>query len=703
MTEVETPNPTDSVEMEAKPVETDPDSSTTGADSAGSTADTLTETSAPAPTAAVAGGGAAGIGVAAELSVPHSLGHREHLRDQFEFTWRHRLEPAHRLVDQLLACLRSRAILERQYAASIMQLSQEVNLDGRSGSVHEAMDAAMVNFRSRGEQSMELADEIEEDIVVTLETTIAQHREVAKQILADMQRISRFCQEALLAHEKAARQYGSECAEAELVANEFLHGASLRPVDRTKVAMRGVVTSKRARMAEHEYYQSIEQANRAQSMYDQHMPVILEALREMDEKRERCIRDCLMKLCVYEASWLRNLQYDLEAAMKTSEIADADADVKQVYEQHASDKQAVKPAPELVPRGYWEIPKLRGPPPNPKATRVRLEGEVMVSQQVEVMQPLLRRILTEKPLTKVDEVKIEVEPLQYGLVDLCRRAAFCRAMQTEVMTAAPEGVRDLDSAPSLCITQEALEIVAQLIKAALDGCNQPPGDAWNGKHLIQISRLFHAESESGKTVSLLSLVYSHPLWSRVTFWEEVLLIAVCEAFGIEAKLRRTMSPGFQFQQVTMTTFLKSFMQYMLSFGIRPEQARHSVQQSLRKHVPLLGPAAEVYSAQLLATLPPSSATTPTGGRSPATPSAHPPAEGFGQDHSCAVDEASKDAEAAVASRPEADKGSETAAEEGAAPASTTSAAAEEDGSTGEASTDLAGLGVTQPSLADVFT
>mmetsp|Transcript_34537 Transcript_34537/g.77501 ORF Transcript_34537/g.77501 Transcript_34537/m.77501 type:complete len:646 (-) Transcript_34537:17-1954(-) len=639
--EVVNPKEPDSVDLEeSKEGELD---GAAGADSGGSTADTTGEL---------------------PVAVPGPLSHRETLRDQFEFSWRRRLEPAHRLVDQLIGCLRSRAQLERQYANSILQLAKDVNTEGRDGTVHDAMEAAMVNFRSRGEQSLELADEIEEDIVVTLEVMIEQHREVAKRILTDMQRVSRYCQDALQTYERSSLRYSHECWEAEQAANEFLHGEAMRSTERTKVAMRGVVISKRARMAEHDYYQSIEQANRAQSLYDDHMPIILQTLREMDEKREKCVRDCLMKLCVYEASWLRNLQYDLEAAMKTAEVANAEEDVKQVYESQPV-PPPVQPGLELVIRGFWELPRPRGPQQNPITSRMRLEGEVIVNQQVEVMQPPLHRLLKENPLTKVDEVKVEIEPLHLGLAELSRRSAFCRVLHLEVMASAPEGVKDLDGAPSMCITQDALEILAGLIKAALDGCNQAPGDSWNGKHLILLCQRFHAEAETGKTTTLLSMVYSHPMWSRVTFWEEVLLIAICEAFGIEAKLRRTMPPGQRFfQRVMMTSFLTAFMGHMLTLGIRPEQARSSVQQTLRKHMNLLGPAADVYTAQLLANLP--AVPSPVGGGRAAQDGA--------RDMVSSVEEE-------VALEGKLDDGSHSA---------------------GESSSELAGLGVTQPTVADVF-
>merc|ERR1711963_203008 len=100
------------------------------------------------------------------------------------------------------------------------------------------------------------------------------------------------------------------------------------------VAQRAVTLSKQAREVELEYYTSIDQVNRAQGLYNQHMSSVFAALQELEEKRGKCLKDCLMKLAVYETSWLRNLQYDLEATVKAAEKADVCKDLQSFIENN---------------------------------------------------------------------------------------------------------------------------------------------------------------------------------------------------------------------------------------------------------------------------------------------------------------------------------------------------------------------------------
>eukprot|EP00439_Symbiodinium_sp_Y106_P049440 s6712_g6.t1 len=87
--------------------------------------------------------------------------------------------------------------------------------------LHTAVDAMIVNFRNRGEQSITLADELEQDIIVCFDTVIKQHKEVSRKIHSDVQLVTKYAQDTRKAHDKLARRYGSRCAEAEYLAQEL--------------------------------------------------------------------------------------------------------------------------------------------------------------------------------------------------------------------------------------------------------------------------------------------------------------------------------------------------------------------------------------------------------------------------------------------------------------------------------------------------
>merc|ERR1719253_452833 len=114
-------------------------------------------------------------------------------------------------------------------------------------------------------------------------------------------------------------------------------------------------------------------------------------------------------------------------------------------------------------------------------------------------------------------------------------------------------------------------------------------------------QLLNCEGEGGRTVNLLTRVYNHPLWNKVSFWEETLLVGIFEAHSAEAIWRRQLpdQPSTPSTVSVTTPFLNKFIWFMGQFGIRGDQARSCIREGLRKHVNILGQAVEHYTRNLI--------------------------------------------------------------------------------------------------------
>lgn len=527
---------------------------------------------------------------------PLSFGHN--MWDRFELLWKERIEPSQRLLEQVTEVLRSRAALERKYGESLLSFSCDVKLDSQLNSVHGAVEAVMVNFKNRGEQSIELAEQVDQDIVSSLEVVIRQHREVSQRIFRDVQLLLRYCQEKRHLHEKLARRYGSRCMEAEAVAQECIQGLAMKATERLKLAQKATVLSKQARIAEHEYYASIDQTNRAQTLYDKHMPLVLAALQDLEVKRGKCLKDGLMKLAVYETSWLRNLQYDLESSVKAAEGVDISKDLQTFIAAHQVPGKEGTKGLQLTPQGFWTCAKhkeqVKTPPPT-----WRNEVQAMIRQFMdEVLRPPLHGILKDgAPASTAEELKETLEQVRLAVGDARKRAGFCQMLRAEVLAREPQGT-EIENAAGVSVHLANFEAIVPLVRAALDACSDQ-ADHWCGRDLMVIVNLIRSQDDTGKTVSLLSRVYNHALWNKVTFWEDILLIGLCEAHSAEAVWRRSLPPGSQFTQPAMTAFLQRFLGYMMAFGISFDQGRNSVWATLRKNTSLLGVTCKPYSDLLL--------------------------------------------------------------------------------------------------------
>ncbi|CAK9091669.1 unnamed protein product [Durusdinium trenchii] len=177
------------------------------------------------------------------------------LWDRFDFVWKQRVEPSQGQLQKLCDVLKARADLERKYGESLLGLGETFNPEPGQ----RALEGQKVNFRNRGEQSIALADELEQDIIVSFECVIKQHNEVSKRIYSDVQLLLKHLQDKKKAHDKSARRYGSRCVEAESTSQDCLQAVSMKTPERLKLAQQATILSKQARVAEYDYYHAIDQ------------------------------------------------------------------------------------------------------------------------------------------------------------------------------------------------------------------------------------------------------------------------------------------------------------------------------------------------------------------------------------------------------------------------------------------------------------
>eukprot|EP00927_Polykrikos_kofoidii_P032150 TRINITY_DN27470_c0_g3_i1.p1 TRINITY_DN27470_c0_g3~~TRINITY_DN27470_c0_g3_i1.p1 ORF type:complete len:800 (-),score=169.12 TRINITY_DN27470_c0_g3_i1:66-2465(-) len=566
-----------------------------------------------------------------------------HMWDSFDFLWKRRVEPVQRVLEQLIETLRARALLERKYAESIVNLSGQVRVDSAAGTMFAAIDAVMVSFRNRGEQSKELADQIEQDVVLTLEEVLAQHKTVSKKMHRDVHLLTVFGAETRKAHSKLATKYGKTCWEAEEAAQDSLQIPVLKFSERLALAKRAVSLSQHARTAESEYYAAVEQANRARASAEGQLVNVLTTLQEMEEKCQRCIHDGLRKLSVYEASWLRNLQYDLEGVVKASDGADPSADLQAFIRSVWKEQGQRRPDGIGVHCSLMHFSQIYTKPIRESQPKKVLDDAKAVRQIVtEEFLPLVQILFrSEDPVGDANDVRGDsvetcggntesdrnespsdadsncgakpgagqVSPdagmavpalpskfrkftrdqarkkLRSGLDDLRRRSALFQVLRSEILAKEPQNT-ELDNAKPVSIPLAALDALASVVVAAVDACEHQ-NDAWGGRDFMVLAQGFRAEADSGKVQTLLSRVYNHKMWSKVTFWEDILLVGIFEAHAAEAVWRRQLAAGSQFVQPSMTSFLGRFVAYMLSYGISIEQARASVAVTLRRNTAML--------------------------------------------------------------------------------------------------------------------
>lgn len=556
---------------------------------------------------------------AAEGAVSGRLTFSEHMWDQFELLVMQRVEPSKRHLETFIAGLQDRAQAERAYGKSLARIANKAPAKPENQGV-PALDAMTVSMRKRSEHAFRLADELEQDVAAMVGAVLQQHVDVFTRLFADGSRLIRHWQDACRSHDHHARRYALACTGAEDTARDCLEVSPVQPAEWRRAAERSVALARQASIVERDYCRAVQRVNAVAGIFGEQMRQILDALQDMEEKRGKCLRDAALKMAVYDTSWLRNMQYDLDSSVQAVESKDVMAEIQGFIREHQTQASPPSQTPMMA---YWEIggdmaqQSASASTVNQSATEevhheFQRDALPMVAQHEEVINSVLSSLFakseagaeTSVPKEEFEQLKQLLAPNDLGTTAPCRRA-LCNALQKQVQVntvgSEAEQVPLLDLT-AIKIGQESFDMMVSLVKVALDGCDFE-GDAWNGRDLMVLAQKIQNQASEKGVVDVLLKVYSHPLWSRVSFWEDVLLVALSEAQALQALRRRSQAPpGTEYLEVATTPFLERYITFMAALGIKTPQARACVQRTLRKHAPLLGSATETYINLLNSTI-----------------------------------------------------------------------------------------------------
>ncbi|CAD7957218.1 unnamed protein product [Amoebophrya sp. A120] len=238
-------------------------------------------------------------------------------------------------------------------------------------SIEEAYDAIRSLLANRADQGTALADQIRTDVGLMLQSMLQQHHIVHQNMSVDAARVtklriakhhnydilrekfketSRNAEKLFLKHRQSLNHsgLGNYFSASTSGSPPPLFTAAPSPDDTdsdAQAAKRNAQQSslfdaiKRAFIFEDEFKRVAVEASQAEDMYFLQMNAILDALQDMEEKKLQCFRDASMKLMVYETSYVRNLQYDIETIFKCCEDVNPAGDLQKfIKDQHDREK-----------------------------------------------------------------------------------------------------------------------------------------------------------------------------------------------------------------------------------------------------------------------------------------------------------------------------------------------------------------------------
>ncbi|KAH8583991.1 FCH domain containing [Cryptosporidium sp. chipmunk genotype I] len=255
-------------------------------------------------------------------------------QDEFLHDWTlicARIENGLKLAEQLRQALEERASLEEMYSNGLEKISSKFF---PSATESTSMSLAIRTLRNetyrRSQQCRELCETLRSDVLNdTLNSMLDNHKSAYDHLLLSGKRITSELQKRYLNFIKLRDNYG--------IARHNIGQLSLRyyELNRSKssqekiIVLSGEILRKILELnsLEKEYNNSVESFETYHKFYLTEMKHIIGILEDMDSKRIKCILDTLMKMMVYDMSYIRNLQYDSDHLIKSIQEIDVEGDI----------------------------------------------------------------------------------------------------------------------------------------------------------------------------------------------------------------------------------------------------------------------------------------------------------------------------------------------------------------------------------------
>lgn len=196
--------------------------------------------------------------------------------------------------------------------------------------------------------------------------------------------------------------------EAAAAASRCQAGEAQIPSVRTELALTCMRRCVEARVAEEEYKESVMRLNSASQTHRKKLSVILQSLQDMEEKRMLCFRDALRKVAVYQAAFLRNLQYELDQTIKQVEAIDPQADIQEFLGKYQAPPRTSSEV-TIKPQSWTDLERTFGDcllgsatGPTKKGTDApAVSSTLLGSSAAATASSVARSILQKTPFTRV--------------------------------------------------------------------------------------------------------------------------------------------------------------------------------------------------------------------------------------------------------------------------------------------------------------
>jgi hypothetical protein len=211
--------------------------------------------------------------------------------------------------------VQDRIDLENYYASNIERINYNISTIVDKSTLSQSLITIRSYNTIKSEQSRTLINSLKTEVHTELQRYFDAMGEQMKSIMSTTKRLDKNFKANLDKLDSVKSQYAKnsrDLDDAQLI-NQHIQGlADLALEKKVKTAERAYNLTKEMSQSEYLLKSQIDIFNVETMKMTEEYQTILTSYRKLEEERLQVIHDCLMKTVVFEISYMRNLQYDIE-------------------------------------------------------------------------------------------------------------------------------------------------------------------------------------------------------------------------------------------------------------------------------------------------------------------------------------------------------------------------------------------------------
>lgn len=220
-----------------------------------------------------------------------------------------------RTLETLLFIIQDKIDLETYYATNIERISYNIStiLD------KSTLSQSLITIRSynaiKSEQSRVLVNSLKTEVHAELQKFLDKMTEDTKNLQTTGKKLDKNFKTVVDKFEAVKNQYAKAMKELDDVqlVNQHIQSQPELAVDKkVKIAERSFTLIKEANQQEYLLKANVDTFNAESAKLSEEYQSVLSSYKKLEEERLQLVHDCLMKTVVFEISYMRNLQYDID-------------------------------------------------------------------------------------------------------------------------------------------------------------------------------------------------------------------------------------------------------------------------------------------------------------------------------------------------------------------------------------------------------